>query len=107
MFLLLDARITFDLTHPFMFLFYFLLCTKLIRLLYLYVDSMPRFTCYSVKNISGYFFYTKYYFFAKQSEINVFEFHANYLSFATKSILFNNQATQRTIVSSTYLIQTG
>ena len=56
MFLLLGDRITFDLMHPFMFLFCFLLCTKLIRLPYLYVDSMPRFTCYSVKNISGSFF---------------------------------------------------
>ena len=93
MFMLLGDRITFDLMHPFMFLFCFLLCTKLIRLPYLYVDSMPRFTCYSVKNISGSFFYTKYYFSAKQSEINVFEFYANCLSFATKFILFNSQVT--------------
>ena len=97
----------FDLMHIFMFLFYLLFCTTSIRLSYFYVDSMPRFTCYCVKNISECFIYTKYYFFAKQPEINVFELHANYLSFATKVILFTNQVAQGTILSSTYLIQTG
>ena len=105
--LFLATRNTFDLMHIFMFFFYLLLCTTSIRLSYFYVDSMPRFTCYCVKNISECFIYTKYYFFAKQPEINVFELHANYLSFATKVILFTNQVAQGTILSSTYLIQTG
>ena len=85
-------------------LFFLSPCMTLICLPYFHDDSMPQLFSYCVNNI---FIYTAFFRFAKKSETVVSELDVKQLSSAIKSLLSNNQAAQRTIMPSAYLIQTG